>query len=231
MMENNISELLESFDSGKAGDSKRNNIDKNGLVYHTTQRTWGGLPLFNSDIARYRHQLLCELCIRFNVTIIYSIVMPTHTHDVFLARGWDDISHVMQALNVNLTKYVGHRYPRRKGLRMFSERPQYTVVKEMLHMFFLGKYVEDNVSSLEKEGRKAPYSCFWMFEEGHFPPPYNGKIYEKLFGISPKELYEFFKSHSKKEVWYEARRLFGGWTSEVNDRVFKANPDVPWISP
>ena len=90
----------------------------------------------------------------------------------------------------------------------------------MLHLFFLGKYVEDNASSREGEGKGVPYSCFWMFENGHFQPPYNKDIYETLFGIPFKELYEFYKTHSKKEVWLEAQHRFGDWTPEMNSKVF-----------
>ena len=178
------------------------------------------MALFNNDIARYRNHLMCELCIRYEITVLYSVVMPTHTHDVLYSKNWRNISDMYRVLNSSLVRYVSHRYPQRKGLRLFCERPQYTVIREMLHLFFLGKYVEDNASSREGEGKGVPYSCFWMFENGHFQPPYNKDIYETLFGIPFKELYEFYKAHSKKEVWLEAQRRFGDWTPEMNSKVF-----------
>lgn len=178
-----------AFSDGSAGNSKRNDIDKEGFFYHTTQKAWGGMALFNNDIARYRNHLMCELCIRYEITVLYSVVMPTHTHDVLYSKNWRNISDMYRVLNSSLVRYVSHRYPQRKGLRLFCERPQYTVIREMLHLFFLGKYVEDNASSREGEGKGVPYSCFWMFENGHFQPPYNKDIYETLFGIPFKELY------------------------------------------
>ncbi len=233
-MNTNREEILECLGSPsferRVGNSKANTIDKNGRFYHVTQKTWCGMPLYNADIARYRHHLLCELCIKHGVTILYSVVMPTHTHDVLHSSSWKNISKVMQILNSRIVKYVSRRYPQRKGFPMFCERPQYIVVKDMLHLHFLGKYVEDNVASLEKQGKQVPYSCFWMFESGHFVPPYNADIYEKLFAVEPKELYEYYKTHTKKEVWSDSFAMYGGLPSSFNDSVFKADPSTEWLS-
>lgn len=231
-MEDHISEIQDCLCSKvpveKAGNSKSCTIDKNGRFYHATQKTWCGLPLFDADIARYRHHMLCELCIKHNVTILYSVVMPTHTHDVLYSDSWRNISTVLQIINSCVVRYASKRHEKRKGYPMFCERPQYTVVKDIQHLHFLGKYVYDNASSLKIEGRTVPFDCFWMFEKDRLRAQYNRDLYSKLFGKGPKELYDYYRGHTKQEVWRDSKEIFGFWSAAQNDVLFKANPNVPW---
>lgn len=182
--------------------------------------------MFNRDIASFRHTMLCRLCIEFNVVILFSVTMPNHTHDVLLSDSWDNIANVYKCLNSAVSKYVYKKDPKRKekGKPVFNSRPTYSIVTTVNYLFFLGRYLLWNVEQLESEGRFVPYSCFWMFEKGHFSEPYKKGIYKELFGFEANELLDLYKTHSKKEVFEMAKTLFSDWTQEMNDEVFLVAP-------
>ena len=207
-----------------AGNSKHGKIDKTGRCYHATQQTWCKEPVFNRDIAVYRHTMLCQLCIEFNVVILFSVTMPNHTHGVLFSDNWENIATVLKVLNSAVTRYVYRKDPKRKekGKPVFNSRPTYSIVTTIDYLFFLGRYLLWNVEQLENEGRFVPYSCFWMFEKEHFSEPYKRNIYNDLFGFEPKELFEFYRTHSKGEVYDISKKLFCDWTQEMNEEVFRA---------
>jgi len=90
----------------------------------------------------------------------------------------------------------------------------------MDYLFFLGKYVYENQQRLKEEGKSVPDSCFWMFEKNYFPSPYRADIYQKLFGISPVDLYSIYKSKTSREVLLLSKQMFGDWTVEDNRKLF-----------
>lgn len=119
--------LQNGMSHSNAGNSKLGNVDKTGKCYHVTQQTWCKEPVFNKDIATFRHTMLCRLCIEFNVVILFSVTMPNHTHDVFLSDSWENISNVMKSLNSAVSKYVYKKDPKRKekGKPIFNYRPTF----------------------------------------------------------------------------------------------------------
>lgn len=206
-----------------AGNSKTGTIDHGGRCYHLTQQTWCREPVFNRDIAAFRHNMLCRLCVKFNVVILFSVTMPNHTHDVLFSKNWKDIADVARHLNSAVSKYVYSKDPKRKelGKPVFNSRPTYSIVTSINYLFFLGKYLLWNVEQMESEGRFVPYSCFWMFEKEHFSEPYRKDIYKDLFGFEPKDLLTFYKSNTKTQVLANAKELFADWTNEENIALFR----------
>ena len=181
----NVDDYFEIIEvESDAGNTKVGSVDKNGHCYHTTQQTRNKMALFNSDIANYRHCILCKLCIRYHVLILFTVVMPNHTHDVLWGKNWETISTVLRLVNTYVVRYVNKNYPKRKGLPMFNGRPSYKVVKSMDHLFFLGKYTQWNAETKETpDSPGPPFSCFWMFPKSTFTSPYNPAIYMELFGF------------------------------------------------
>ncbi len=219
-----ISDLLpeENTVDRKVGMASGRNIDKRGFVYHVITTTWRKKRLFDMDLAKYRHNLLCELCAKRGITILFSATLPTHTHEVFITPSWKVLSNMMRALNSNVAKYAKkHLADKMEGWsRVFSPDPAYVLVDSMDYLFFLGKYVYENQQRLKEEGKSVPDSCFWMFEKNYFPSPYRADIYQKLFGMSPAELYSTYKNKTSREVWMLSKQLFGDWTAEDNRKLF-----------
>ena len=83
-----------------------------------------------------------------------------------------------------------------------------------------GKYIHGNCQYLKDEGKPVPDSCFWMFRKNYLAPPYNERIYSRLFGMSAPELIEFYESHSDAEVRRFAKEKYKDWTKEDNDNLF-----------
>ncbi len=209
---------FESFlQSSKYGDSKvvvgrasSGNIDKNAHVYHVVTKSNDGGTIFHREAGDYRHTLLCKLCEEKGITIIFSVTMPNHTHDVFLTPDWKLLALVLKNLDMNLTKFLRKRNPGRfkPGLRILRRYPVYIPVKSIAALFYLGKYVYDNPAYLRAEGKYIPHSCFWMFEKEYFPEPYDGSIYKKLFNLSPHELLEKYSGMTAKEARDYAAKTF-----------------------
>ena len=209
-------------EENKVGMSSRRNIDKNGLVYHVITTSWRKKRLFDKDLAKYRQELLCELCSKKGIAILFSATMPTHTHEVFITPSWEVLSSVMRTLNSNVAKYARRHLSEKieERARVFSDDPAYVMVDSINYLMYLGMYIFCNQQHLKDEGKSVPDSCFWMFEKGYFPEPYNAELYLKLFGMNATELLALYKTKTAKEVWKFAKERFIEWTEEDNRRLF-----------
>ena len=206
----------------KVGMSSRRNIDKSGFVYHVITTSWRKKWLFDKELAKYRQDLLCELCSKRGITILFSATMPTHTHEVFITPSWEILSAMMRTLNSNVAKYAKRHLVERveDRARVFSDDPAYVMVDSINYLMYLGMYIFCNQQYLKDEGKSVPDSCFWMFEKGYFPEPYNAEIYQKLFGMNASELLSLYKTKTAKEVWQFAKERFNDWTEEDNKNLF-----------
>ncbi|MBR6347789.1 MAG: transposase [Spirochaetales bacterium] len=204
---------------GNRGSAAHGDIEKNGYFYHVITRSWRRETVFYPDIAKYRHDLLCKLCAGQGVTILFSVTMPNHTHDVLMGPSWDVISEIVRIMNTHVSRFIRTKYPEKK--KVFSKCPIYVIVKDLSVLFFLGKYIYDNPAVLAEYDRKAPHSCFKAFESGKLQEPaYDRKIYQKLFGMSPQEILEVYRTMTKDGVSLFARTRFSEWTPEQNKKLF-----------
>ncbi len=209
-------------DRRNIGRSSQRNIEKNGIAYHVITTAWRKRWLFDRELAKYRQDLLCELCSSRGITIVFSVTMPTHTHEVFITPSWEILSQVIKLLNSNVAKYVRHHMPDRASDRrmIFSKEPVYIMIDSLDYMLYLGKYIFGNQQQLREDGKAVPDSCFWMFEKSHFPAPYDENIYRMLFGMAPTELLELYSTKTDAEVRQFAKERFKGWSKEDNERLF-----------
>lgn len=205
-------------------------VDKNGRFYHVTQRAANREFIFDKELGQYRHNLLCRICSRLNVKIVFSVTMSNHTHDVLIAKKWKDIAQALRLVNTSVSRKLKRKYPNkyRNGRKVFESRPHYRVIKNIVDLTTVGKYDYDNVKNVQDKGEFVPYSCFWMFEKGLATKPYDKNIYPRLFGITEKELCEFYRDNDSKAVYKAAREMFRDWTKKDNDNLFKADPSLPW---
>ena len=91
----------------------RGNIDKTGCIYHVITKSFDGGTVFHQDSGDYRHNLLCRLCEERGITILFPVTMNNHTHDVLLVPDWEQLVAVYRILNLNVSKYLRRKYPRR----------------------------------------------------------------------------------------------------------------------
>ena len=221
---NNLSfeELRRPLDQdfgGNRGSSAEGNIDKTGYFYHVISQSWRKETIFYPDIAKYRHDLLCKLCSDKGVTILFSVTMPNHTHDVLMGPSWDVISEIIRILNSLVSRFIRHKYPEKKTV--FRKCPVYVIIKDITILFYLGKYAYDNPSVLTENDRGAPHSCFKAFETGKLQEPaYDKKIYTKLFGLTPQEIVNIYKTMTKEQVMEYAKKRFADWTEKQNQELF-----------
>ena len=221
-IESLLKEPKDPFVYAKIGRASSRNIDKSGRFYHVITKTNDGSAIFHQESGNYRHSLLCKLCEERRITVIFSVTMPNHTHDVLLCQNWDLLADVYRILNMNLTKFIRKQNPKKfkNGVRILRRYPTYIAVKNIVALFYLGKYVYDNPEYLRKEGKYIPNSCFWMFEKEYFPEAYDSTIYKKLFGLSPKELMEIYSKMTAEQVMVYAKKRFADWTEAQNKAVF-----------
>ena len=206
----------------RIGTATNRSIDKRGYVYHVITTSWRKLWIFFGNVARYRQDLLCELCAKKGVTILFSVTMMNHTHEVFITPDWETLSSIIRTVNSNVAKYIrsscADKVKDRK--KIFSSDPRYIMVVDIVHLFCLGKYIFDNPRYLIDQGKSPPDSCFWMFESNHFIEPYKARVYETLFGMTAQQLYELYSTKSSEEVREFAVEHFKSWTKRDNERLF-----------
>ena len=207
----------------RIGTSTAQNIDKGGHFYHVITQSWTGETIFYSDVAAYRHKLLCNLCLRHNVVIVFSVTMPNHTHEVFISPSWKVLSDIFRTLNTNVSRYIRRNYVNkaRNGRRIFNRCPCYIRILDIMHLFYLGKYIYDNPQYLKKDDKPIPYSCFWMFEKGYLKEPYREEVYLKLFGLSYQDLFQIYSTMSAQEVKAFAKDHFRNLETARNEALFQ----------
>lgn len=103
------------------------------------------------------------------------------------------------------------------------------MIKSIVDLTTVGKYVFDNAKSVLDKGEFVPYNCFWMFEKGLVTKPYDKKLYQLLFGMDEKQLYKLFSGNDANTVYKIANTLFRDWTTADNDRIFKKDASKPWL--
>lgn len=209
-------------DAGRIGSAGRGNIDKTGCIYHVITKSFDGGTVFHQDSGDYRHNLLCRLCEERGITILFSVTMNNHTHDVLLVPDWEQLVAVYRILNLNVSKYLRRKYPRRfkSGMRVLRRFPTYIVVRDIVNLFCLGKYIYDNPAYMREEGKFVPHSCFWMFEREYFSEPYDERLYVSLFGMTAREMLDIYSSLSAEQVRDIAVERFRLWTEERTRAVF-----------
>ena len=207
----------------KIGKASSRNIDKTGVFYHVITKSYNGDSVFlTKGAGEYRHSLLCRLCEERGITILFSVTMPTHTHDVFLTPDWKSLCEVLCILDTNVSKFIRKNNPQRytKGSRPLRRHPIYIAVRDIFYLTYLGKYIFENMAGMRRENKFVPHECFWMLKSGHLPDGYDEKIYPALFGISMQELYELYSTTTKQELYDYARNLAAGWSREKMESVF-----------
>ena len=206
-------------------------LDKNGHFYHVVQRASGRDNIYDGELAKYRHNLLCRLCAMHNVVIVFSVTMTNHSHDILMAEKWEDISTVMRLLNSSVAHYVKKKNAKRytNGRRVFESRPYYRVIKDIVDLFVTGKYIFDNAKQIEDKGGFVPFSCFWTMSRGILVKPYDRKLYTLIFNMTETEICKLYLENDISTVHQIATTNFGHWTTQDNARLFKVNPDIPWL--
>ena len=216
MEESAFKSLLKSPKHGdnRVGRASTGNIEKDAHVYHVITKSNDGGGIFYREAGDYRHTLMCRLCDEMGVTILFSVTMPNHTHDVFLTPDWELLTKVMKILNTNITKFLRKRNPGKykSGLRIMCRYPAYVPIRTVADLFYVGKYVYDNPAHLRAEGKYIPHTCFWMFAKDYFPAGYDGSVYRKLFNLSPPEILEKYAG------------MTAGQVREYADMTFSAHP-------
>ncbi len=209
----------------------RRAVDKNGHFYHAVQRAANRDNIFDIELARYRHNLLCRICAMHNVTIIACVVMSNHTHDLLMANSWEDISTVLRMVNTTVSHYLRKKNPKKytNGRRIFEDYPYYRAIHDIVALMIAIKYIFDNAKALEVKGTIIPFSCFWNMSKGYLSKPYNKTLYEKLFNLKDVELYNFLNTNEMSNVRKLSIERFKHWTKQDNNNVFKRDPTLPWL--
>ncbi len=204
------------------GRGSTGNIDKTACFYHVITKSFSGGTIYNWEMANYRHTLLCQQCEKKGITIVFSVTMPNHTHDVFLTTSWEDLVDIIRTVNRNVSEQLRIRDPKkyRKGTRIFRKYPAYIPVRDIFQLFGLGKYLYDNPAYMKNGVKSAPHACFWMFDSDYFVPGYDRTLYKRLFGMTPREILEVYRNNSSIEVSRYAYERFSNWTENEMRDVF-----------
>ena len=198
------------------------NIDKSAYFYHVVTKSWNGDRIFNREVAEYRHNLLCKLCGDKGVTMLFSVTMPNHTHDIVMTPDWAVLSEVIRLLNTHVSPVVKRNYPERfrRGRPVFNSSPAYMALHDPIALLCTGKYVYDNPAYLREENRNAPHSCFWMFNRGYLASPYDEKVLQKIFGLSARDVFTLFSTNDSATVRDFAIRHYSDWPEEKIRALF-----------
>ena len=198
------------------------NIDKSAYFHHVVTKSWNGDRIFNREVAEYRHNLLCKLCDGKGVTLMFSVTMPNHTHDILLTPDWSVLAEVIRVLNSHVSPVVKRNYPERfqRGRPVFNRNPDYVALHDPVALLCAGKYVFDNPAYLKEQNQYVPHSCFWMLERGYLVTPYDEKVLQKIFGLSAKALFALYSTNDSKTVRDFAVRHYSDWPEDRIKALF-----------
>ena len=129
---------------------------------------------------------------------------------------------MLRILDTNVSKFIRQNNPQRyaKMAKLLRRHPVYIVVRDILYLMVLGKYIYENMAGMRNENKFVPHECFWMLKSGHLPDGYDEKIYPALFGMGMQELYELYSNKTKQELYDFACKVASGWSREMTEAVF-----------
>lgn len=204
------------------GTVRNGKLDRSGRFYHVMTHSYMNETLFLGDVAQYRNQLLCRMCAARGVTILFSVIMPNHTHEVFMTDNWKLISDIMKSVNTNVTKYIhkNHKEMQKRKPRLFEPDILYVAIKDVGSLLYVGKYLYDNPLYLGDSPKVKPLTCFWCFARNYYPAGYDRTIYRKLFGLDAPQLTNLYATRSKEDISKLAANLASTWSREQTNAVF-----------
>lgn len=216
----------------RGGKSNKGTIEKNGRFYHVVQRGRNRENIYDDRSARYRHDLLCSQCLKNGVGVLFSVVMPNHTHDLLYSESWDNISKTLKSTNTQVARFIKKSNPKKFKIdkRVFDERPVYIAIKNIRHLGIAGKYIYENFAEYERQNKFVPFSCFFGMRNDYLPvPPYRKDLYEFIYGLDIQNLCSFFEKASTKDIEKLMENRFSSFSKTNFDALFKINPSLPWL--
>lgn len=171
------------------------------IFQHVVQQTYNRKKLFYPGGAAFYENKIKSLCPEYDAVLVCQVVMPTHTHEIFITKDIRKLSAMRGIACRATTRYIKNEF-REKGYeipsKVFAPYPGYVAIRNRSQLLGTMKYIRDNDDFLQKtteNGKpcKAPYSCFEHWRHGHYKPFFVQGL-ETLFGLKPEELVELLDS-------------------------------------
>ena len=214
----------------EVGTSKNNMIEKNAYMYHVVQQLDNKRKLFNQESAMHRDILVKNLCVKYNVIPIASVILPTHTHDIFIADDISNISNVLRYANRGTSTFIRNERAQKNMSELkhiFVTCPGYVAIKTRQQLMYLVKYLYDNPAYLKQSGEYIPYSCFDSWEKNYFKP-YDIALLEKILEIDITQILELCKTLDKEHFESFCRDKYEHDSSQLNDNLFMKDKSLGW---
>lgn len=214
----------------EVGTAKNHNIETNAVFYHVIQQVDNRINLFSIDSAKHRDLLMKSVCQNMGILPIMNVIMPSHTHDVFLTDDVKKIGIMLRNVNRGTSVFIQKERLLKYGKKpdkVFSRYPGFKPIKSREQFFNLIKYLYDNPSYLKSQGLFVPYSCFDYWEKGYYKP-YDINVFQKLFELTIEDIIKYCKELDKVQFSQLAKKLFGNDSAKYNNQIFKKNISRPW---
>ena len=191
------------------GTFKNGKICSEYMFQHVIQQTYNRKKLFYPGGAAFYENKIKSLCPDYDVVLVCQVVMPTHTHEIFISRNIEQLSAMRAVACRTTSQFIKNEF-REKGYevpsKVFARSPGYVAIRNRPQLLGTLKYIRDNDVYLQKTSEngkpcKAPYSCFEHWRYGHYKPFFI-KGLESLFGISAQELVELLDSDMERVLCF-----------------------------
>lgn len=204
------------------GNTSKGFINRDGHFYHVTSHSFNDDKIYNFVTATYRHNMLTQIASKNGVLIILDVIKPTHSHELLMAKSFNQISNVMKIVNTKVAHFIRTEKPNKyaiKGMRVFRERPAYQVVESYSHLLYLFKYFYENCSELEKTGKQMPYNCFEQIKKGYIKG-YHPDLIETLCNLSYEDIMHKCKTMNKNEFFEFCKEYYKDISPEKERKMF-----------
>lgn len=213
------------------GTSQNGLVEPNGILYHVIQQTDNRTNLFSLEAAKHRDWLIKNACPEYEILPVINVIMPTHTHDVFLTNDVKKISAMLKNVNRGTAVFIRKERElkyKQKTQEVFAKYPGFVAIKNRLQFICLIKYLYDNPAYLKASGDFVPYSCFDAWEKGYFKP-YNMQVFNQILNKDIAEILPLCKKMNKEQFREYAEKEYGHDSDDVSNEMFMINPSLGWL--
>jgi len=85
------------------------------VYFHIVFTVWRGRPVLQGEIETYFHELVQQICLRHQYSLMAMETMPNHVHLLIAKPPWEDISEIVKNIKGATSRYIFQKFDYLRG--------------------------------------------------------------------------------------------------------------------
>ena len=85
------------------------------VYFHIVFTVWRGRPVLQGEIETYFHELVQQICLRHQYSLMAMETRPNHVHLLIAKPPWEDISEIVKNIKGATSRYIFQKFDYLRG--------------------------------------------------------------------------------------------------------------------